>query len=132
MEEGPMAPTDGIKVVISSSSLVGAELSGAVEFNATQLNTPKFVLETSGAAKITLAGKVNRLLASLTGASKLEAEGLPAEDVELSVTGAGKADVVASNSLRAAITGAGKVTYGGHPKTVEKKITGAGKIEPQD
>jgi hypothetical protein len=132
MEDGPMAPTDGIKVVISSSSLVGAELSGAVEFNATQLNTPKFVLETSGAAKITLAGKVNRLLASLTGASKLEAEGLPAEDVELSVTGAGKADVVASNSLRAAITGAGKVTYGGHPKTVEKKITGAGKIEPQD
>jgi len=31
--------------------------------------------------------------------------------MRLLVTGAGKADVVASNSLRAAITGAGKVTY---------------------
>lgn len=132
MEDGPMAPTDGIKIVITSSSLVGAELSGAVELNATQLSGSKFVLETSGAAKITLTGKVNRLLASLTGASKLEAEGLPTEDVELSVTGAGKAEVVATNSLRAAITGAGKVIYGGNPKTVERKITGAGKIEPRD
>ena len=46
--------------------------------------------------------------------------------------GAGKADVTASNSLKAAITGAGKVSYGGHPKSVEKKITGAGRIEPRE
>jgi hypothetical protein len=30
-----------------------------------------------------------------------------AEDVEISVTGAGRADVTATNSLKAAITGAG-------------------------
>ena len=82
--------------------------------------------------QVTLAGKVNRLLASLTGASKLKAADLPADDVELSVTGAGKADVTASNLLRASITGAGKVSYGGQPKSVEKKITGAGKIEPRE
>ncbi|HEY2801629.1 MAG TPA: head GIN domain-containing protein [Chthoniobacterales bacterium] len=132
MEEGPLAPTDGIKVVITSPSLNQAEFSGAVEFTASQLSGATFALETSGAANVTLSGKVNRLLASLTGASKLMAADLPAEDVEMSVTGAGKADVSASNSLRAAITGAGKVTYGGNPKSVEKKITGAGKIEPRD
>jgi hypothetical protein len=128
---GSIAPTHGIKVVITSSSLSGASLSGAVELNAAQLSGAIFALETSGAAKVTLAGKVNRLLASLTGASKLQAADLSADDVELSVTGAGKADVTASNQLRAAITGAGKVSYGGHPKSVEKKITGAGKIEPR-
>ncbi|MGH8162958.1 MAG: head GIN domain-containing protein [Rhodanobacteraceae bacterium] len=132
MERGPLAPSDGIKVVITSPSLNQAELSGAVEFTASQLSGATFALETSGAAKVTLSGKVNRLLASLTGASKLMAADLPAEVVELSVTGAGKANVTASNSLRAAITGAGKVTYGGNPKSVEKKITGAGKIEPRD
>jgi hypothetical protein len=52
-----------------------------------------------------------------------------AQDVEISVTGAGKADVYASNLLRAAITGAGNVSYHGNPKSVEKKIAGAGKIE---
>ena len=46
---------------------------------------------------------------------------LQTEDVELSVTGAGKADITATNSLQAAITGAGKVVYGGSPKSVEQK-----------
>lgn len=130
--DGPIAPSEGIKIVVTSPSLNTAELSGAVEFTAKPLSGAKFTIETSGAAKITLSGKVGRLLANLTGASKLEAADLPADDVELSVTGAGKADVTAANSLRAAITGAGKVTYGGNPKSVEKKITGAGKIEPRE
>ncbi len=132
MKEGPMAPTDGIKIVITSPALNQAELSGAVELTARQLSGATFALQTSGAAKVTLTGKVNRLLADMTGASKLMASDLPADDVELSVTGAGKADVTASNSLRAAITGAGKVVYGGNPKTVDKRITGAGKIEPRE
>lgn len=127
-----IAPTHGIKVAVSSSSLSGAELSGALLLNATQLHGDRFTLETSGASKVSLAGQVNRLVASLTGASKLEAEDLKAADVEISVTGAGKAAVFASNSVKAAITGAGKVTYAGNPKTIDKKVAGAGKIEPQD
>ncbi|MEO6871197.1 MAG: head GIN domain-containing protein [Chthoniobacterales bacterium] len=130
--DGAVAPTDGIKIVLTSPALTTAELSGAVELTAQQLAGDKFVLQTSGAAKVTLSGQVNRLLADLTGASKLEAADLSAKDVELSVTGAGKANVTASNSLRAAITGAGKVIYGGKPQMVQKKITGAGKIEPRE
>jgi hypothetical protein len=49
--------------------------------------------------------------------------------VEISVTGAGKAELAVSNSLKASITGAGKVTYLGDPKSVKKDITGAGSIE---
>jgi len=127
-----VAPTHGIKIAITSPSLTGAILSGALNFNAAQLTGSTFALQTGGAAKVTMAGKVNRLLADLTGASNLRAADLSAEDVELSVTGAGKADVTVSNLLRAVITGAGNVSYGGNPKSVEKKITGAGKIEPRD
>ena len=88
----------GIKIVITSPSLAGASsLSESLNFDAAQLNGATFALETSGAAKVTLAGKVNRLLANLTGASKLQATYLSADDVELSVTGAGKADITASN-----------------------------------
>ena len=129
---GQIAPTHGVTVVITSQSLTGAELSGAVKLEATQLSGDRFALDTSGATRVTLAGHVNRLIASLTGASKLNAETLQTQDVEISVTGAGKADVNATNSLRAAITGAGRVSYGGSPKSVEKKITGAGKISPRD
>ena len=130
--EETIAPTHGIKVALTSPSLAGASLSGALRFDASSLGGATFALETSGASKVTLAGKVHRLLASLTGASKLHATDLVSEDVELSVTGAGRADVSATNLLRAVITGAGKVNYSGHPKSVEKKITGAGKISPND
>ena len=127
-----IAPSHGIKVALTSPSLTGARLSGALRFEASQMTGGTFALETSGASRVTLSGKVNRLLASLTGASKLHATELTAEDVELSVTGAGKADVFASNLLRAAITGAGNVSYSGNPKSVEKKITGAGKISAHE
>ena len=126
---GPLAPTHGLKILITSPSLTGASLSGAARFDATQLAGPSFTLETSGASKITLAGRTNRLVASLTGASQLRAETLQTDDVEISVTGAGKAEVAVSNSLKASITGAGKVTYRGDPKSVKKEITGAGSIE---
>ncbi len=127
-----IAPSDGIKIVITSSSLSGAELSGALRLEAGPLSGDRFTLDTSGASKVTLEGRVDRLVASLTGASQLRAESLQTSAVELSVTGAGKAEVFAAESLKAAITGAGKVTYSGNPKVVEKKVTGAGKISPQD
>lgn len=132
MTGGAIAPSNGIRIVITSPSLNGVKLSGAVEFKATQLTGSKFALETSGATKVFLSGKVDRLLADLTGASKLDAADLPAADVELSVTGAGKADVTAANSLQASITGAGKVVYGGNPKSVKKEIAGAGSIKPRE
>jgi hypothetical protein len=129
---GQISPTHGVAVVITSPSLSGAELSGALKLEAAQLSGDRFTLETNGASKVTLAGGINRLVASLTGASRLSAETLQAQDVEIAVTGAGRADVTATNSLKAAITGAGRVSYGGNPKSVEKKVTGAGKISPRD
>lgn len=129
---GQIAPTHGVAVVITSPSLAGAELSGAVKLEATQLSGDRFAIDASGATKITLAGRANRLIASLTGASRLDAETFQSGDVEISVTGAGRADVIATNSLKAAITGAGRVSYGGNPKSIEKKITGAGKISPRE
>jgi hypothetical protein len=120
----------GIKVVLSSESFNGANLSGAVRLEAKQISTPKFYLQSHGAARVTLEGSVDELLADLTGAANLNAEGLKAKIVELSGTGASKATVFATESLKVSITGAGKVTYFGNPKTVEKHISGAGSIHP--
>ncbi len=130
--QGQISPTRGITIVLTSPSLGGADLSGALKLEAADLSGERFTLETSGATKVTLAGRVNRLVASLTGASKLDADNLQTEEVEVAVTGAGKAEVNATKSLKAAITGAGRVTYGGNPPTVQKNVTGAGKISPRD
>ena len=125
-------PTHGIKVVISSPTRAGAKLSGAVKLTANQISGPKFALESTGAARVTLDGSIDELLADMTGASELNAGGLQTKTAEISTTGAADAEVAVAETLKVAITGAGKVSYFGNPKTIEKHISGAGSIRHRD
>ncbi len=127
-----LLPTQGIKVKLSSPVLSGAELNGAVRFTARKLTGASFVIEGNGATRIMLDGAVTGLTASLNGASRLEAENLQTQTCEMAISGAGRAEVSATDSLRVAISGAGKVTYAGNPKSVEKNISGAGSIKRRD
>jgi hypothetical protein len=128
---GQLRPTHGMKVKLSSLGLTGARLTGAVRLNGTRLAGKGFYLEGTGATRVTVDGIVNELMATMSGASKLDAESLQVKTAELSISGAGKAEVSASDSLKVAISGAGKVTYSGNP-TVEKHISGAGSIRRRD
>lgn len=127
-----LRPTRHLRVRITSSALTGAALHGAVNLDAAKLAGDNFFLDVTGATKTTLGGNVTTLSASLSGASRLQAEDLQTRTTELSITGAGRADVVATEVLRTAISGAGKVSYAGNPKTVEKHVTGAGSIHRSD
>jgi hypothetical protein len=125
-------PTHGIKVVIASAARAGAKIRGAVKLTAKQLNGPEFALESTGASDVSLEGNVDRLLADMTGASQLAAAGLQTKTAEISTTGAGDADVAVTDTLKVAITGAGKVAYSGNPTRIEKHITGAGSVRRKD
>ena len=122
-----LRPTRRIVINISSPSLRGAEINGAVRLSAAKLSGQNFFLEANGATRVTLDGTVDGLAASLNGASRLDAEKLQTRTSELSITGAGRADVTASDVLKVAVSGAGKVTYSGTPK-VRKEINGAGRV----
>jgi hypothetical protein len=128
---GQLRPTHGMKVKLSSSALTGARLTGAVRLTGTRLSGNGFYLEGTGATRVTVDGTVDELMATMSGASKLDAESLQARTAELSISGAGKAEVSASEVLKVAISGAGKVTYTGNP-TVEKHVSGAGSIRRRD
>jgi hypothetical protein len=125
-------PTHGIKVVISSPTRAGAKLSGAVRLTANQISGPKFALESTGAAHVNLDGSIDEFLADMTGASDLNARGLQTKTAEISTTGAADAEIAVADTLKVAITGAGKVSYSGNPKTIEKHISGAGSIRHRD
>jgi hypothetical protein len=129
---GNLWPTHHIKVSISSPSRQGAKLTGAARLTANQLSGHSFAVESTGAAKITLDGKVDDLVTDMTGASKLEAASLQTKTAEISSTGASHAEVAVSETLKVSITGAGKVIYSGNPPTIEKHITGAGSIRHKD
>jgi hypothetical protein len=125
-------PTHGIKVVISSPTRTGARISGAVKLTANQISGPRFALESTGASQVKLDGNTDELLADMRGASELNASALQTKATEISTTGASDAEIAVSETLKVSITGAGKVSYSGNPKTIEKHITGAGSIRHKD
>jgi Putative auto-transporter adhesin, head GIN domain len=97
-----------------------------------QLSGHSFAIESTGATRVQLDGAVDDLVTDMTGASKLDANGLRVKTATISSTGASKADVNVSESLKVSITGAGKVTYAGNPPTIDKQISGAGSIRHKD
>jgi hypothetical protein len=103
-----------------------------VKLIANQLSGPRFAFEATGASEVKLDGNIDELLADMTGASDLSASRLQTRSAEISATGAADAEIAVSETLKVAITGAGKVTYSGNPKTIEKHITGAGSIRHRD
>jgi hypothetical protein len=125
-------PTHGIKVALSSPTRTGARTRGAVKLIVNQLKGSTFALKSKGASEVFLDGNIDRLFVDMTGASQLAANRLQTKTAEISTTGAGDADVTVTDTLKVAITGAGKVTYSGNPTTIQKNITGAGSIRHKD
>ena len=128
---GQLRPTRGMKVKLSSSTLTAARLTGAVRLTASKLSGKGFYLEGSGATRVTVDGTAGELLATMSGASRLEAASLQVKTAKISISGAGRANVSASDSLKVSISGAGKVTYSGNP-VLEKDISGAGSVRRRD
>ena len=121
-----------IKVAVSSPTRSGARLTGAARLTANQLSGHSFAIESTGAAKVFLDGKVDQLVTDMTGASRLQAESLQTKTAEISSTGASHAEVAVSEALKVSITGAGKVIYSGNPPVIEKHISGAGSIRHKE
>ena len=121
-----------MKIAISSPTRAGAKLTGAARLTANQLSGHSFAIESTGAAKVFLDGKVDQLVTDMTGASRLEAGSLQTKTAEISSTGASHAEVAVSESLKVSITGAGKVIYSGNPPVIEKHISGAGSIRHKE
>ncbi len=124
-----LKPTKGIKIAVSSASLSDLHLNGAVNVTASRISGQELTLECSGASSVNLSGSVTKLQANLSGATKLIAGSLHTQDAKVSMSGACYGDVNASENLNASISGAGLLTYGGSPKSVEKSVSGVGKIQ---
>lgn len=131
IESENLRPTKGITIVLSSPSLAGIELNGAVSLTAEQLSGHDLKLESNGASYISVAGSVTNLEVNLSGASKLDAKSLQTQTATVSLDGAAYGDVTVSETLKASISGAGALTYSGNPKSVEKDVSGAGSIRPR-
>jgi type IV secretory pathway VirJ component len=126
--EKAISPSQRMKLTISMGELRGLHISGACETHAEAIQTDNLALTVSGAGSTHLAGTAKTVTLTLSGAGSVQAADLKAQNLTLECSGAGSADVFASEKLSVELSGVGSVTYAGHPKKLEKHVSGVGSI----
>ncbi|WP_299754411.1 PspC domain-containing protein [uncultured Pontibacter sp.] len=89
-------------------------LSGAIQTMA-NLNVRNLRVDAAGATVSKFTGKADRFELDATGACGIDADNLEARYVDVDVTGAGVAEVYATNTLRADASGTSRIVYRGNP-----------------
>ena len=143
-----LRPTQPPEFTLSVLALQEIWLSGSGTIEAPHLEAEQFAVALTGSGNVALsdfaaqrltvglAGSGNVLLAgrvaqqdiTLSGSGAYQAGTLTSTKAAIRLTGAGKAALQVSDVLQAEIRGAGTIRYRGHPRTVQKSVTGAGTL----
>ena len=84
----------------------------------------------SGASEIDLKGSAGECSMDLSGASELNAFEFVVKNYEIDISGAGDANIHATEMLKASVSGAASIRYEGNPR-VDSHTSGAGSVKPR-
>lgn len=84
-------------------------------------------IEVSGSGGVIMDGQTRELDVEISGSGKVNTTKLTAEQVEVAISGSGRAEVHANQQLDASISGSGKVAYTGSP-SIQSNVTGSGSV----
>ena len=121
-----------ISVRIAVPDLNRITISGAGTARVTGVKNENFVINSTGAAKIEAKGETKAVEIRNSGAGLIDAHELRSSKAEVNLSGAGQAEVYASEQLDVTISGVGRVTYSGQPKVINKNISGIGTVSARD
>ena len=120
---------DKVIVRVTSPEITQVNLSGAGDVRVADLKAKSIEINLSGAGNVLLGGSVADSELTVSGAGSIDADSLNTENTTVRVSGAGNAEVNATKTLDATVTGVGNITYAGKPGKVEQKVTGVGHIQ---
>jgi len=103
------------------------EMSGAGMIDL-EIEGRSLATEISGAGLVKISGKIKNQKLDLSGAGSYKAYDLYSENCELDLSGFGNAQVFAANRIDVDLSGLGNVSIRGEPTTVNKSISGLGKV----
>jgi len=119
---------DGIETEVQDGTLMvsgNGDHSGRLSISVPSLHA----LALSGAGKVELSGATDSLRLDVSGAGKVDADKLTVTHLHANISGAAKAEVFVTGTLRAQASGAGKLEYKGNPQVLQSLSIGAGSIK---
>ncbi len=130
-DDSKRSPNLPLELSLTVASLDAIDLSGAVRGTIEGLQARAFRLHVSGAADLRVSGRCAALDVDVSGAAKVDAGELLADDAKVQLSGAGRIDVRTTGKLDVAVSGAGTVRYTGPPTSITKQVSGVGSVEPR-
>ncbi len=121
-------PDDDCRLELTVSSLTAMTIHGAAEVKIADFDGESFDFELSGAAELDMNGSVEDLDIQVSGAGEIDTRDLKAKNVKVRISGAGNANISASESLDAQVSGVGHISYWGDPEKKRTSVSGLGKI----
>ena len=131
---------DGIQAVTTAgaSRITSADTLQANNLNITiagvsslalALQTDNISLTMAGTGSAQLQGKAASLQVVMSGAGAIDSQNLAAQKVTVELSGAGKAEVYALDTLQASVSGMGKIIYFGDPVVIKSEVSGLGSVQ---
>jgi hypothetical protein len=118
-----------IKITVNTPNIGQITSSGSNTIAVSNMDNDQLKIEDSGAGNIHLSGATDSLDVTSSGSSTITADSLTASQVTVDISGASKVTVGSVKSLSARVSGAGTVTYSGHPQQLHSVVTGAGSVQ---
>jgi len=128
----PYHSSKPVSLAIALPDLESIRSNGAGQFQITDLKNENFEIHSSGAASFTAAGQTKSVKIESSGVGRIDTNNLRAETAEVTVSGAATVDVYGSERLDVNVSGVGRVTYSGNPKTVNKNVSGVGSVSQKE
>jgi hypothetical protein len=113
-------------------SLSRVKVEGAGETLLNKINTDRIDISYLGAGHLAANGKVKYLRLNAKGVGQVDTRKLQADRVDVQFEGVGNISVYAADLLNAVAKGIGSLTYYGHPKKVNKDVSGIGSVKAGD
>jgi len=89
-------------------------------------------IKVSGSSEVRLSGNTGQLVFDVSGSGYLNALQLKALVAEIQISGSADCKVHVESSLKANVSGSGRVSYSGNPSKVDTKISGSGNVSKVD
>jgi len=119
-----------LKGEVNSNDL-DLKITGSGNLIADSLLCNNLSVNITGSGNAHLTGASNQSSYKITGSGDIKAFDFFVQNLTCGISGAGNIEVFVSNKLDVNITGAGNIIYRGEPQSIDKKITGSGKIKQE-
>ena len=120
---------EGLDITINVKALNSLVVEGAADATLNNIQSDDFELMIAGAGDVDITGTCNEADMDIAGAGDVNARKFKCKSVDVTINGAGDAEVYATESVKATINGVGDVTIYGNPKTTRPRINGFGSVD---